>query len=57
MVSKNGPPTVIDEPFTASTNSGKTVPSSTTKANTANSRLLARKAPSREIGVSIDPRV
>ena len=26
MVSKNGPPTVMDEPFTASTNRGKTVP-------------------------------
>ena len=46
IVSKNGPPTVMDEPFSASTKRGKTVPSNTTKAKTANRRLLARKAPS-----------
>ena len=39
----------------ASAMSGKTVPSSTTKAKPANSRLLPRNAPSRETGESIDP--
>ena len=35
--------------------SGNTVPSSTTKANPANSTLLARNAPSRDNGESIRP--
>ena len=39
----------------ASTSSGNTVPSSTTKANTANSTLLARNAASRDTGESIVP--
>src|SRR5205085_1639512 len=34
---------------------GNTVPSRTTKQKAANSRLLARKAPSRETGESIEP--
>ena len=53
--SKNGGPTEICWSRSASTISGKTVPSSTTKANTANSTLLARNAPSREIGESMVP--
>ena len=36
-------------------NSGKIVPSSTTKANTVNSTLFARNAPSRDTGESIAP--
>ena len=39
----------------ASMSSGKTVPSSTTKANAANSTLLARNAPSRDSGESMCP--
>ena len=39
----------------ASASSGNTVPSSTTKQKAENSRLLARKAPSRETGESIEP--
>ncbi len=53
--SKNGAPTEILSLLTASTMSGKTVPSSTTNANAANSRLLAKNAPSRDTGESIRP--
>ncbi len=55
MRSKYGRPTEMRLPLTASTMSGKTVPSSTMKAKAANSTLLARKAPSRDSGESIDP--
>jgi len=55
MRSKYGLPTEICRSCTASTMSGNTVPSSTTKAKTANSTLLARNAPSREMGESMAP--
>ncbi len=55
MRSKYGRPIEMRSPFTASSTRGNTVPRSTTKANTANSTLFARNAPSREIGESIDP--
>ena len=42
-------------PLAASTSSGNIVPSSTTKANAPKSRLLARNAPVRDTGESIDP--
>src|SRR3954451_14989156 len=41
--------------LSASEMSGNTVHSNTTKAKAANSRLLARKAPSRDTGESMDP--
>ena len=53
--SKNGGPTAIWRSCSASTISGNTVPSSTTKANTVKITLLARNAPSRETGESIAP--
>ena len=53
--SKNGAPTTIRRFCSASTISGNTVPSSTTNANTVKITLLARNAPSREIGESIAP--
>jgi hypothetical protein len=52
---KYGTPTEICWPFTASTISGNTVPSSTTNANAANATLLARNAASRDSGESIRP--
>ncbi len=52
---KYGAPTESGRSFSASASSGNTVPSSTTKANPANSTLLARKAPSRDTGESICP--
>ena len=55
IVSKNGEPTAILRSSFASTMSGKTVPSSTTKANRANTALFARNAPSRETAESIAP--
>ena len=55
MRSKNGRPTDSRRSCSASTTSGNTVPSSTTKAKSEKSRLLARNAPSRESGESIDP--
>jgi hypothetical protein len=55
--SKYGSPTESFLSWSASTRSGKTVPSSTTKAKPAKRRLLARKAPSRETGESIRPGV
>ena len=53
--SKYGGPTTVWRSCSASTSSGNTVPSSTTNANTANSTLLARNAPSRDSGESIAP--
>ena len=53
--SKYGAPTTVRRSCSASTSSGNTVPSRTTKANTVNSTLLARNAPSRESGESIVP--
>ncbi len=53
--SKYGAPTTVRRSCSASTSSGYTVPSSTTNANTVNSTLLARNAPSRETGESIAP--
>jgi hypothetical protein len=55
MRSKYGSPTDRREPRNASAMSGKTVPSSTTNASPANSRLLARKADSRETAESMRP--
>ena len=55
MRSKNGVPTLIRSPLSASTISGNTVPSSTTRANTPNSRLLARNEASRDSAESICP--
>ena len=57
MRSKYGLPTEIRSPLAASTSRGNTVPSSTTKANAPNSRLLNRNAPVRETGESIEPAV
>ena len=53
--SKYGEPTVICSPLTAWAISGNTVPSSTTSAKAPKSRLLARKAPSRDTGESMAP--
>ena len=53
--SKNGSPTTMVRDCNASTTSGNTVPSKTTKANTLSNTLLARNAPSREIGESMLP--
>ena len=53
--SKYGAPTASCWPLIASASSGNTVPSRTTNANAANSRLLARKAPSRDTGESMAP--
>ena len=53
--SKYGAPTTVRRSSAASTISGNTVPSSTTNANTVKITLLARNAPSREIGESIAP--
>ena len=53
--SKYGAPTTVRRSCSASTSSGNTVPSRTTNANTVNSTLLARNAPSRETGESIAP--
>ena len=55
MVSKYGRPTDTCWPRTASERSGKTVPSSTTRAKPANRRLFTRKAPSRDTGASMLP--
>ena len=55
IFSKYGLPTEIRSPVVASTSSGNTVPSNTTKANAPNSRLLPRKAPVRDTGEAIDP--
>ncbi len=55
MRSKYGLPTEMRWPLMASASNGKTVPSSTTKAKAAKSRLLARKAPSRDTGESMVP--
>ena len=55
--SKYGLPTEIRSPFAASTSSGNTVPSSTTKANAPNRRLLTRNAEVRETGDSMEPTV
>ena len=55
MRSKYGSPTDSCVPRNASATSGKTVPSSTTKAKPAKSTLLARKAASRETGESMRP--
>ncbi len=52
---KYGAPTTVRRSCTASTIRGNTVPSSTTNANTVKITLLARNAPSREIGESITP--
>ena len=57
IVSKNGSPTVMRSPLTASTRSGNTVPSSTTKAKAANRRLLSQEAPSRLTAASMRPGV
>jgi len=54
-LSKYGAPTLMVRFCSASTMRGNTVPSSTTKAKPAKSTLLARNAPSREIGESIEP--
>ena len=53
--SKKGSPTTIWRFCNASMTSGKTVPNSTTNANSANKTLLARNAPSRETGESMLP--
>ena len=53
--SKYGAPTTVRRSCSASTSSGNTVPSRTTNANTVNSTLLARNAPSRDSGESIAP--
>ncbi len=53
--SKYGAPTTVRRSSSASTINGNTVPSRTMKANTVNTTLLARKAPSRESGESITP--
>ena len=55
MRSKYGPPTDSRSPLSASAMRGNTVPRSTTNANAAKSRLLARKAPSRDTGESTLP--
>ncbi len=52
---KYGTPTEMRSSLNASISSGKTVPSSTTKAKAANSTLLARNAPSRDSGESMCP--
>ena len=52
---KYGVPTEMRSSFRASTTSGKIVPTRITKANAPNSTLLARKAPSREMGESMRP--
>ncbi len=52
---KYGSPTESWLPCNASASSGNTVPSSTTNAKPANSRLLTRNADSRETGESIRP--
>src|SRR5438445_2694506 len=45
---KNGGPTVIFVPWTASESTGKSVPHSTVKHDTSSSKLLNRKLDSRE---------
>ena len=55
MRSKYGSPTDSCVPRIASAMSGNTVPSSTTNANAANSRLLPRNAASRDSAESIRP--
>ena len=55
IVSKNGEPTAIWRSSFASTMSGNTVPNRMMNANNVNSTLLARNAPSREIGESMAP--
>ena len=52
---KYGVPTEMRSSFSASMISGKIVPTRITKANAPNSTLLARNAPSREIGESMRP--
>ena len=53
--SKYGAPTIVRRSSSTSTSSGNNVPRSTTKAKTVNSTLLARNAPSRDSGESIEP--
>ncbi len=53
--SKYGAPDDGPATWNASTSSGKIVPSRTMKANTVKITLLARNAPSREMGESIEP--
>ncbi len=55
ICSKYGLPTAIRSPRAASTRSGKTVPSKTTKANAPNRRLLPRNAPVLDTGDSMAP--
>jgi hypothetical protein len=55
MRSKYGRPTLICTPRAASTTSGNTVPSSTVKVNSTNTRLLTRKSESRPSTGSIVP--
>jgi hypothetical protein len=55
IVSKYGRPIVSRLLFTASTTRGKTVPSSTMKANNVNNKLFNMNAPSRETGASMEP--
>ncbi|MCZ7524980.1 MAG: hypothetical protein M5U14_00460 [Acidimicrobiia bacterium] len=53
--SKYGSPTLSWRSWSTSATIGKTVPSSTTKANPAKARLLARNAASRDTGESMRP--
>ena len=53
--SKNGAPTTMLRDCSASMTSGKTVPSKTTNANTANNTLLIKNAPSRDTTESMLP--
>ena len=55
MRSKYGSPTDSRRFWSASASSGYTVPTSTTSANPANSRLLTRNADSRDQGESMRP--
>jgi hypothetical protein len=57
MLLKNGSPTLTLTPRTASATSGKSVPNSTVKVNTENSRLLSRNAVSRDATASRRPAV